>query len=595
MNLGGYDKNDFNEADGNVILKNFLHTNKLLFCHFSEQDKTPNFDGYFEILEKGDTKNIPIGKIEVQIKTLNTDYSNLNKTLNCSQYKYSCETKIFNAVKKAITFNPCYLFMVDTKNKRIFAKYISLEYVLELQLDNEENKTIYFNDTDEIIDINSFYDYVKNIYFKRKEEQKDMNSNKFLVTNNLTEVELLKLQEEFDYLNGIFDSELSFVKKKLYPKVWKFGLAYLKNENSVGIGIYYICKGKDEKYFKRLDSTNHTDCTYISIRYNKDENIHLFINKFISIVLEKIYKNKILPMEFVADDILNEIAFHFLDKIASIEKEFENPTRPCVYYKDIEEVSKLSHYFNVLKQYAYNKNQFYLKKIPNGYFISDPMEEITRGINFKENKENLCELLKNNNPITENISKILLRGTFEYALIEETINELKNRNINEVYRVWNSKNWLEFEKRRTAGIKRIENGYEISEYFENIKKLINNLPIIYNSFISNFRNIEDFLKIKKKYVYGFSNNEDFDVDYIEYNNEIFSTEIDDSICNISEEDKEKFFEEKNAIYITSSNCSRVFDLKFPMLMYLNYLFIHQLAKKYEISDLNLGDSIEILL
>ena len=48
MNLGGYDTNDFNEASGNIILKDFLHKNEMLFCHFSEQDKTPNFDGYFE-------------------------------------------------------------------------------------------------------------------------------------------------------------------------------------------------------------------------------------------------------------------------------------------------------------------------------------------------------------------------------------------------------------------------------------------------------------------------------------------------------------------------------------------------------------------
>ena len=51
----------------------------MLFCHFSEQDKTPNFDGYFEILEKQKNKSTPIGSVNVQIKTLNNNYVNENK------------------------------------------------------------------------------------------------------------------------------------------------------------------------------------------------------------------------------------------------------------------------------------------------------------------------------------------------------------------------------------------------------------------------------------------------------------------------------------------------------------------------------------
>ena len=253
MNLGGYSRENFNESTGNRILENFLHSNSLIFTHFSQQDKTPNFDGYFEILKQATGKNIPIGRYEVQIKTMDHNYINTNKQKNCSQYKYSCETKIFNAVKNAITLNPCYLFMVDVNKKRIFAKYISLEFVLSLNLKDEKNKTIYFNDTDEIKNVNYFYEVTKKVYLKKSKELNNIEKNELIVTNNLTCSEMSELQRELDYLNNVFDTELSFVKSKLFPQIWKFGLAYLKDKNSVGIGIYYICKGKNGQYFKRLD------------------------------------------------------------------------------------------------------------------------------------------------------------------------------------------------------------------------------------------------------------------------------------------------------------------------------------------------------
>ncbi len=106
MNLGGYDDYAFNEALGNAFLKETLESNSSIFCHFSEGDKTPNTDGTFEIIEKSDGKYIPTGIFCVQVKTLNHDYINKNTDRIKSQYKYSCDTKIFNVVKEAITLDP---------------------------------------------------------------------------------------------------------------------------------------------------------------------------------------------------------------------------------------------------------------------------------------------------------------------------------------------------------------------------------------------------------------------------------------------------------------------------------------------------------
>lgn len=599
MNLGGYDTNDFNEATGNTILKNFLHKDKTIFCHFSEQDKTPNFDGYFEILEKQKNKKEPIGRIDVQIKTLNSDYINKNKGLNRSQYKYSCETKIFNAVKRAITLNPCYLFMVDTLQKRIFAKYITLEFVLALNLNDENKKTIYFNDSDEITCMNSFYNTVKNTYLKKVEEAQNGEKNKFITTNNLDKNELLKLQEEFDYLNNIFDSELKFAKNKLFNKVWKFGLAYLKDNNSVGIGIYYICKGENEQYFKQLDLDIHKKCAYIIVKYYKRVDIHNLINSFIQNVLEKIYDNNIIQLEYVTDEILYEISYYFLDKIASIENTFENSDKPCVYYKDIENTNVLEAYFNALKQYGYTKNEKYLQNTPvdfNVRIVIDPIEEICCGSDMYINKEILCNILKDNTLIkNDNLSRITLNGKFEYMLIYDTIQELKKRNIKQVHRIWKSQDFNQISKITKKGINRIENGYEISDYFENLEKLITTLPYNYNCFIEHFLDLKNNLKIQGKYIFAFSNSDDFEAYCIKYNNKEFITEVNNSFIDTLKKDMFQLLKNEFAVYVKSSICGYVFNLHFPLLMHINYLFVNQLANIYGIDKLDLHNKHEIIL
>ncbi len=127
INLGGYDKYAFNDTNGIAHLTLLLQRNMKMAVHFSSGDKTPNIDGWVELCSDAKTKQVPDGKFEVQIKTLDSDYVNIH-----GGYKYSCDTKIFNYVIKGITINPVYLFLIDAKTYRVFSLYISHQYVLGL-------------------------------------------------------------------------------------------------------------------------------------------------------------------------------------------------------------------------------------------------------------------------------------------------------------------------------------------------------------------------------------------------------------------------------------------------------------------------------
>jgi len=588
MNLGGYTNNDYNESSGNIILKEILHNEKLIFTHFDEQDKTPNFDGFFEILENKANKSVPIGRFDVQIKTLNHNYKNENKKINRSQYKYSCDTKIFNAVKKSVTLNPCYLFMVDTKKRRIFAKYISLKFVLMLDLKDEDSKVIYFNDDDEIVNIADFYQLLKNIYFEKKEQLTHLEKNKFLTNDNMNEEELSLLQIEFDYLNNLFDSELSYIKCKLFPKVWKFGLAYLKTEQSLGLGIYWICRGTNGEYFKKLSKYTQEECMYMTFSYSDKIDVHKMINGFIKSTLEKAFKHNIISLKEVTDEILFEISYYFLDTVSSISTTLEDANRPNTYYKDVEYVTVLESYYSALVQYSYERGkdiiQRYNVDVENARLLCDPMREISFGKDLIENRKHLDYLFKHPDKRTLIDVEIALHGNFEYSIIYDAILELKRRNITKIKRFWNSKSWSEAQKQlKTKGSFRIENGFLVEEYFENLKKLLVNLPHTFECFIRQFPD----LKIESKYCFGFSNDDSWEVVSLYFDSKEFEVEFDDSIVKAANERAFDFIRSSGAKSISSGIYAHIFDLHFPMLTYINYLFINQVLKKYNIDKVDI--------
>ena len=56
-----------------------------------------------------------------------------------------------------------------------------------------------------------------------------------------------EVRRGFEYLNNIMDRELNFIKRSLFPDVWKFGIAYLPDDHdgeitSGQMGIFFIKK-----------------------------------------------------------------------------------------------------------------------------------------------------------------------------------------------------------------------------------------------------------------------------------------------------------------------------------------------------------------
>jgi len=361
-NLGGYDRNSFYDSNGVAYLTRFLQQEHRIKGIIQSDDKIPNLDGTIQLLEWISKKRaIPRQIFHVQVKTMNHGYENTNKNHHRSQYKYSVDTKVFNVVKENITFDPVLLFLVDEKKEKVFWRYVSVDFVMSLDLHDEENKTIYFNDSDLISNLTEFHSQLVEIHEEKIRISKDINKN--IITTNLASNKEIyaMLQEEWSYLDRLLKSDLKIVTDYMYPDTWKFGIAFQEGEEFSSIGIYHIRKGNNDTFVKEF-STNKEKCFTVS-HYKKDKiSVREVLNEQISLLIKDFFKHARIPARYLPDIVLEEIAFQFLDLIAEAYDEVEDKEFVLTYYKRQESVQEVRRLWNVLVLFAIVQNENLIKQ-----------------------------------------------------------------------------------------------------------------------------------------------------------------------------------------------------------------------------------------
>ncbi len=488
-NIGGYDKNSFYDSTGITFLTQFLQKNHTIKALLQSDDKIPNLDGTIQLLKKATaSKSIPAQIFHVQVKTLNSNYVNKNKNKNISQYKYSIDTKVFNVVKNNITSDPVLLFLVDTKNNKVFYLYISMEFIFNLDIKEETNKTIYFNDSNMITNLCNFHNQLMKIHNEKILLSNNANLNNITTNCPFDSNTYSLLQEEWEYLDYMLTNKLKIATNFLFPNTWKFGIAYLKHESITTVGIYRIKKGDNSQYIKDFsDDTNN--CFIVSNFRNNCINIREVINNQISSLIKKYYETGYIPAQNLPDIVLSEIAFYFLDVVAKGYKAIEHSNFISTYYKDNEKVSCIIKYWNALIQCELIKKADLLKMAhssPDSQILCDPIGSLTSPyVKIKEDYSKLfSECLKSSNDKIEKLpSLILFDKKFPYDLFLEVLNQLVSRNIEVIHRPLLPKKYKQmfeqYQKLGLSGYDRKETGYLIEDIYENAKIIANNISEAY--------------------------------------------------------------------------------------------------------------------
>lgn len=252
------------EAESIALAKFFLARHNYVVAHLNENDKTPNIDGRVELKDK---HGVPIGSLEVQVKTLSAEH----------KYKYSCE-KGFLCYCDDIAQNPVLFFGVDREEEKVY--WLLVDSNLLASLDYKENKghkTITLNAEQffdkkkkdyrdawlEIVQrhklkVKTFDELEKEVKKLKQENIEVKQENQMLVTmkpfSKEVDINFVNIHRFLDTLNGYLDNEFNIVKKAIYKNCWKLGFAYTDyTPQHATYYIYPIEKNANDVQIKKLD------------------------------------------------------------------------------------------------------------------------------------------------------------------------------------------------------------------------------------------------------------------------------------------------------------------------------------------------------
>lgn len=281
MRPAKYSNNAISESKSIALLELILDKSKVI-THLSKNDKTPNYDGFIEVI---DNEGYPVGKIETQIKTHRENYTSPS---------FSVELKLL-VYARDVAQLPFFLIAVDQKNNKAFWKEISRDSAIQLidkALDKSRKQksiSIKFENENEI-----YHNPPYNIWGAIVEEHKKLIYNSGEINKQLlvTTAELNRLKSEFnernsnsnyiqmhiflDTLNNLFYNEFKIIKKLFVSDFWKLGLITFGEVTEKRIAYSLFSIGWNEN-FKQIDS------------YQESQNFQEFINNYPSV---KSYSNK---------------------------------------------------------------------------------------------------------------------------------------------------------------------------------------------------------------------------------------------------------------------------------------------------------------
>ncbi len=209
----------FNESEEIRILSSVLESHHTIKTFFKEIDRTPNHDGFFELVS-GDLS--PKKQFIVQIKKVEDLKPNIIGP-NKGRYVYPLETNFLYYVKEKVTESPAIYFVVDIATKRIFWLYLSDAVLMDLNFEGHEKVSYAFGEENILSDIDAFTAVLNDIAIER---------NRLFLRK--TPEEIGEMQEAVEYINGLLEHDLSFVKKTLFPNLWRFGI---KSSNTSELSI----------------------------------------------------------------------------------------------------------------------------------------------------------------------------------------------------------------------------------------------------------------------------------------------------------------------------------------------------------------------
>lgn len=438
IGMSKHTDSSFNEADANRILAGVLESSHKIKTFFKENDKTPNYDGTFELVSKtGEPKKQFIVQIKKTKELKKCEYGK-----NQGKYVYSLETNFLYYVKAKVTESPAIYFIVDIDTPRIFFLYLSDNVLMNLDFEGKEHVSYAFSSLEILDDMDDFYNYLNGIA--------DLRNHKYMYK---TPEEISELQDVADYINNLFSGDLKEIKRLCFPNLWRFGIGYsttsdfeIKGISNQGMGVekekfdktnmfglYPQYKGKNNQEISEFqfgDFGGIIDCGGMRspLDYARD-NIHNIIQSFC--------QNP--PAEIVPSIALEEKVYK---KAETILKIFEDSTEKIIVDELINKINVILSYIDMLfyQNHIDSEKEAKFKQIIHNILFMGHHNclSIFNLFYISMIREDLNQYYNNNKGIRYNRQRVFDILTKDIIVFIKDIYELDTRGVKEIHCEWNT-------------------------------------------------------------------------------------------------------------------------------------------------------------
>ena len=310
MGMSIHSIESFNETDAVNLLKQTLESNRTIKTFFGENDRTPNHDGFFELI---DQKLAPRKQFIVQIKKTKKLTPNV-RGVNKGKYVYRLKTNFLKYVKQKVTESPAIYFVVDIESKHIFWLYLSDEVLMNMDFEGRDKISYAFSESNILSDISSFTLVLNKIVQYR---------NRLFLDKSKEEI--AKMQDAVDYLNQYLDHDLNAIKESVFLNLWRFGIKCSDDPGiSIGIGqekkmiecssavaLYPQIKGTNDSGIQEylMGNDNYFNHLTLGGKVNLSEYSKETLHRIVILFFEKG-----IPAKYLPNVVLFEIINVFIQK-----------------------------------------------------------------------------------------------------------------------------------------------------------------------------------------------------------------------------------------------------------------------------------------
>lgn len=239
----GWDSNAVTDSQGTAILTEWLSSDPLqrFRPEINTNDKTPNFDGYVEFGALMGNKTVPVGRVNVQVKSARS----LAYAAN-GQLKYVCKTEILTAVLHRVSCDPSALVVVDVTNRRCYWKDLTPDYIETLGLSStQQRKTIYLGASDLLDDYDALYRRMDWRYREVVNRLTGACAGGIVTAGDVGAERLVELQLAHEHMTDKLATDLRFLKKLCFVDTWTVALCYGETGEGYVLAILPVRLGED--------------------------------------------------------------------------------------------------------------------------------------------------------------------------------------------------------------------------------------------------------------------------------------------------------------------------------------------------------------